>query len=103
MVDPVAIKTALPYSAEPCAAPKDPAKEDSSDEPPRSKHASDEQTRLKASAVPLTFEQRRSAVDSERAEPFLSVNLTRLQDQNVLLILHATAFYARKAAAQLTR
>jgi len=72
----MAVKTAFPDSAHPCAAPEDSAEERPTDELPRSKHPAGEQTGFKASPVPLTFEQRGAPVDGIGSELFSNVQFT---------------------------
>src|SRR5579863_8551252 len=80
MVNPIAVKTAFPDSAHPCAAPENSAEERPAGELPRSKHPAGEQTGFKAPSVPLTFEQRGAPVDCIGSEPFSSVQFTGPQN-----------------------
>src|SRR5579862_2851439 len=76
MVNALAIKTAFPRPAQPCAAPEDSAEEDAVNELPGSKHTAREEAGLKAAPIPLAFEQCSAPVDRAGAELFPNVQLT---------------------------
>ena len=103
-VNPRAIKSALPNSAHPTAAPEDAANKRAACELPRSKQPTAEHTRFKHAAAPLAFEQRGTPIDRIGSKLLIYVQLTAEQDRRLLSVWHREHFKssARSAARKVS-